>query len=330
MKKTTQYLVLLLFITTLLSSYKSKAQDSLNASNSEFELLVQYLEASNNFINSELAPAIVLASEIKDNLKNNKYLVLDIRSESWFDYGHIKNAKNIKAEELLNYFENDIKPEEFDKITIVCYSGQSAAYYAGLLRLAGYNNVFNLKWGMSSWAEEFATNIWLKNSKSTYIDKLETTPNEMPEVDNLPILNTGKTTAEEILKERVKEVFAKPYKEFIVKVDSAFTSPNSFYIVNYVNEENHNFGHIKGAVRYQPNTSLSSASNLYSLPTNKNILVNCETGFSAAYAVAYLNILGYKASNLAYGSNSFMNSVLLEKDWNGFSDKEVNNYPISE
>ncbi|WP_299528429.1 rhodanese-like domain-containing protein [uncultured Lutibacter sp.] len=330
MKKRTNYFVLLLFITTLLVSYNSNAQDTEQTTNSEFELLVEYLEANGNFINSELAPAVVLASEIKDNLKNSKYLVLDIRSEGWFDYGHIKNATNIKAEELLNYFENEIDPKSFDKITIVCYSGQSAAYYAGLLRLAGYNNVFNLKWGMSSWDEEFATNIWLKNSKDTYIDKLETTSNEMSEVDNLPILNTGKTTGEEILKERIKEVFAKPYKEFIVKVDSAFTSPNDFYIVNYVSEENHNFGHIPGAVRYQPSTSLSSTSNLYTLPTDKNILVNCETGFSGAFTVAYLNILGYKASNLAYGSNSFMNSVLIEKGWNGFSDQEVNSYPISE
>jgi len=103
-----------------------------------------------------------------------------------------------------------------------------------------------------------------------------------------------------------------------------------FYIVNYVNEEKHNFGHIKGAVRYQPSSSLSTSSNLYTLPTNKNIVVNCETGFSAAYTVAYLNILGYNASNLAYGSNSYMNSILVENGWNGFNAKEINNYPIVE
>jgi len=329
MKKTTLSLVVLLTISTLFSSFKCNSQDSLNGTTSEFELLVQHLETNGNFINSELAPALILAPEIKENLKNKKYLVLDIRSESWFEYGHIKNAKNVKGPELLNYFKNEIDPTTFEKITIVCYSGQSAAYYSSLLRLYGYNNVFNLKWGMSSWAEEFA-NAWIKNSKNTYANKLETIANPMPEKGALPMLNTGKSTGEEILKERITKAFEKPYKEFIVKVDTLFKNPDNFYIVNYVNEEKYNFGHVKGAVRYQPNTSLSSTENLYTLPTNKKVLVSCMTGQSAAYTVAYLNILGYNVGNLAYGANSFMNTTLLDKGWNGFSKSEINNYPIVE
>ncbi len=56
----------------------------------------------------------------------------------------------------------------------------------------------------------------------------------------------------------------------------------------------------------------------------------CSTGLSAAYVVAYLNLIGYDAGNLAYGANSFMNKTLKEKDWNGFSKKEVNMYPVIE
>lgn len=330
MKNLTKHLVLLLFITTLFSSYNIQAQDSTNTTNSEFELLVQHLESNGNFINSDLAPALIMADEIKENLKNEKYLVLDIRSESWFEYGHIKNAKNMKAEELLNYFQNEINPQDFDKITIVCYSGQSAAYFSGLLRLYGHNNVYNLKWGMSSWDEEFATNVWIKNSKSELADQLETTVNPMPEKGDAPILNTGKTTGEEILKERIKEAFTKPYKEYITKAVDFFESPDNFYVVNYINEEMYNYGHLKGAVRYQPSTSLSSTADLYTLPTNKKVLVNCATGQNAAYVVAYLNILGYDVANLAYGSNALMNSTLVEKGWNGFSTEEIKSYPISE
>jgi len=329
MKKITLSLVVLLTISTLSSSFKCNAQDSLNTTTSEFALLVQHLESNGDFINSELAPAITLASEVKENLKNKKHLVLDIRSESWFDYGHIKNSKNVKGPELLNYFKNEIDPATFEKITIVCYSGQSAAYYSSLLRLYGYNNVFNLKWGMSSWDEEFA-NSWIKNSKNTYADKLETTPNAMPELGKTPVLNTGKKEGAEILKERITKAFAKPYKEFIVKVDSLVKNPDNFYLVNYVNEEKYNFGHLKGAVRYQPSASLSSTESLYTLPTNKTVLVSCSTGLSAAYTVAYLHILGYDVSNLAYGANSYMNTTLIEKGWNGFTETEIKNYPISE
>ncbi|MBG7631458.1 MAG: rhodanese-like domain-containing protein, partial [Bacteroidetes bacterium] len=140
MKKVTSYLVLFLVVTTLFSSFKNIETQSDNPP-SEFELLVQYLESNGNFINT-IAPAIITADEIKENLKNEKYLVLDIRSADWFDYGHIKKSKNVKGPELLNYFETEIDPTTYDKITIICYSGQSASYYTSLLRLYGFDNVY--------------------------------------------------------------------------------------------------------------------------------------------------------------------------------------------
>ncbi|PKP29287.1 MAG: hypothetical protein CVU01_00710 [Bacteroidetes bacterium HGW-Bacteroidetes-18] len=329
MKKISTYFVMFFMATILLSGFKSTAQDNLDTPKSEFELLAQYLEENGNFINTE-APTLVLAEEIKDNLTNKKYLVIDTRTESWFAYGHIKNSVNVAPAELLNYFEKKITPANFDKITIVCYSGQAAAYYASLLRLAGHNNAYSLKWGMSSWANEFAEKMWVKNSTNLYSAKLQTTPNEMPSIGQLPLLNTGKTDPKEILKERLKGAFAKPYSEFIVKTDSVFKNPSAFYIVNYVNEEKYNFGHIEGAVRYEPKASLSSTTSLFTIPSDKKVLVNCATGQSAAYVVAYLHLLGYDVSNLAYGSNSFMNSILVEKGWDGFSAKEIKNFPIVE
>ena len=328
MKKLTHYLVVLFVATLMLNGVKGTSQELDNTA-SEFEMLVQHFEANGNFINSDMAPAVILPSEINDNLKNKKYLVLDIRSESWFAYGHIKGAKNVKGPELLNYFKNDIDPATFDKITIVCYSGQSAAYYATLLRLYGFNNVYFLKWGMSSWNEEFSTNYWVKNSTDNFVDKLETTENTIPEKGNMPTLNTGKSAVEDILKARVEQVFAQPYGDYAVKAENVVDTTGDYFIVNYVNEEIHNAGHLAGAVRYEPR-SLSMAENLLTLPTDKKILIGCTTGFSAASAMAYLNVLGYDAYNLAYGSNSLMNSTLVEKGWNGFSKNEVNNYQVVE
>ncbi|HKJ06560.1 MAG TPA: rhodanese-like domain-containing protein [Flavobacteriaceae bacterium] len=327
MKKITSYFMLLFVAVTVLSSFTNKTQTNDNPT--EFELLVQYLEENGNFINTA-APALVLADEIKDNVKNDKYLVLDIRSEGWFDYGHIKNAKNAKGPELLNYFKNEINPADYEKITIVCYSGQSAAYYASLLRLYGFDNVYSLKWGMSSWAEELAQNVWVKNSKNQFDEQLETTANEMPAACAPPTIKTGKETAEEILKTRIEEAFAKPYKEFITKAEAVFENPADFYVVNYVDEACYNFAHVPGAVKYTPKESLASTAHLLTLPTNKKIVVNSETGQEAAYAVAYLHILGYDVANLAYGANSFMNQALIDKGWDGFSSEEIKNYTLTE
>ena len=89
MKKYSIFLaVIFIFSTVLFSSFTSMDNSRSNPPN-EFETLVNYLETNNNFINGELP--IIMAEEVKKNLKNTKYHIIDIRSEGWFDYGHIKN-----------------------------------------------------------------------------------------------------------------------------------------------------------------------------------------------------------------------------------------------
>ena len=331
MKKITSFLLVGIFGFLLFSSFNTtdkriRNNDPIN----EYEVLVKYLEANGNFINNPSTPSLIYASELKENIKNTKYLILDIRSKSWFEYGHIKNAKNVEGPKLLDYFEKNITPSNYDKITIICYSGQSAAHYAGLLRIAGYNNVYSLNWGMSSWGSEFSNDFWTKNSSNTYANKLETISSSIPQSNEFPTIKTGKTEAKDILKERLKIAFAKPYKEHIVKADAVFENPSDYYIVDYVNENVYNFGHIKGSYWFQPNKSLSSTTNLYNLPASKKILINSLSGQSGAYTVAYLEILGYDVYNLGYGLNSYMNKILVEKNWDGFSPKQINEFPVVE
>jgi len=295
---------------------------------SEFELLANYLEAHGNFINSELAPALISASDLKENLHNNKNLVIDIRTPTWYARGHVEGAKNVQPVELLNYFENKIDPSNFDKITMVCYSGQSASYYTSLLRLYGFDNVYSLKWGMGSWADELASLTWEKNAKDELNQTLEETANTKPANGVYPFLTTNKKEASEILKTRIKEAFAKSYREFIVSSPAIFENLEDYFIVNYVDEDVYNAGHLKGAIHYQPNKDLALGTNLSTLPNHKKILVNSDTGFPSAYVVAYLHILGYEVYNLAYGNNSYMNSKLVEKGWNGWTKEEIKNFRI--
>ena len=128
MKKTKLFLIAF-FITTLTTvfyGYSNVVNLSIVNPPDEFETLLKYLESNPSFIFDEAFP-VIDAEEVKNNLKNPKYHVIDIRTDSWFEYGHIKGAKNLKAENLLSYFESDIVPANFDKIVIVCYSGQSAS-----------------------------------------------------------------------------------------------------------------------------------------------------------------------------------------------------------
>ncbi len=323
-------IALLISTTAIASSFTNKDIDSLPLNQTdEFEILLNYFETNNNFINTD-TQLIIPANEVKKNMGNDKYHVVDIRTDTWYEYGHLKNANNVKAADLLTYFENKITPSNYDKIVLICYSGQSAAYYTSLLRLAGYGNVYSMKWGMSSWRLDFAENSWLKNVKNDFADKLETNETVKPEKGTHPTLNTGKTEAKEILRTRLEKAFATPYKEYIIKSTDVFANPATYYVSNYWDHDKYLNGHIPGAVQYQPNASLSSTTDLYTLPADKKIAVYCATGQNAAYAVAYLNVLGYDVGNIGYGANSFMNKTLKEKDWNAFTKKQINMYPVIE
>jgi len=318
---------LLIFSAVFLSGFgTNQLNDTTQNPPDEFTVLYNYLETSDNFLKGEELP-IIMADKVRKNLKDPKLHIIDIRSDSWFEYGHIKNAANVNSADLLTYFENKINPAEFDHIVLVCYSGQSAAYYSGLLRIAGYSNVYSMKWGMSSWREDFADNSWNKNIGNEYAIKLETTKNVKPEIGSHPILNTGKNKAKDILRVRLEKLFATPYKEYIIKSEDLFENPDNYFVVNYSDKEKCE-GHVPGAMHYHPNASLTS--DLLTLPTNEKIVVYEETGQKAAYIVAYLNVLGYDTGNLGYGANSFMNSVLKEKGWDAFTKKEINMFPVVE
>ena len=331
MKKATYFLAAFLIASAvLLSGFSTRSTDNGPVAKNldEFELLVTYLEQNGNFINTK-APTLILANEVRKNLKNQKYHIIDIRSESWFDYGHIRNAHNVQPANLLNYFENKIDPKSYDKIVLICYSGQSAAYYTSLLRLAGYDNVYSMKWGMSSWRADFAENSWLKNVSNNLSGKLETKPNTKLPSGGHPEINTGKTTGKDILHARLEELFKTPYKESIVKCMDIYNKPSDCYIITCCPEELYEYGHLPGTVKYDLH-SFSSDKDLYTLPADRKVVVYDETGQGGAYLTAYLNLLGYKTGNIAYGANAFMNKDLKAKGWDAFSKKQVNMYPVIE
>ena len=111
-----------------------------------------------------------------------------------------------------------------------------------------------------------------------YASKLETTPNEKAAKGAGPLLTTGKSEGESILRARLEEAFATPYKESIVKSSAVFENPDDYYIIDYNGAEKYAKGHIPKAVQYDPNSSLSSATDLLSIPTDKRILVYGPTG----------------------------------------------------
>lgn len=293
------------------------------------EVLVNYLEANGDFINTA-APAIVNAEAVRTEITGGGSIyVIDIRDTATFNKGHIPGAHNVPVfADILTHVKS-INAAQYGKIVIACFSGQSAAYAASLLRLAGYNNVYSMKWGMASWHSDFSA-TWsgkISNAKAT---EFETKDNPKLTPGTLPTLNTPYSSGSEILMNRVDSLFKKGYGEASITNTTLYTDLSKYYIINYWPAAQYTDpGHIAGSIQYTPKADLKSAAFLKTLPTNKTIVVYCYTGQTSSYIAAYLRLLGYDAKSLSFGANALIYDLMVGKaGFTAWADSEVKNYDL--
>lgn len=127
------------------SAASAEVKSASVAVNDESQKLLKYLEQSGDYVNGRNFPSLIKASAVNAEL-NGKIKIIDLRSSDAFAKGHIKGAVNVEFSKIPDYFSNVIKPFEYDKIVLVCYSGQISSYATSLLRLMGYGNVYALRW----------------------------------------------------------------------------------------------------------------------------------------------------------------------------------------
>jgi rhodanese-related sulfurtransferase len=324
-------IVFICFTSVFLASCGSKQTDPVSSALSPevaFDSLITYIEKTGDFINSDKVPALISAPDLFQQLDSN-ILLLDIRDEVDFKAAHIAGARNIPFNQLLNYFEQKIDPNSFNKIVLICYSGQVTSYASGILRLLGYNNVFSLRLGMSSWHPATAKAFWHARISDKYENFLENSPNPKNLAGEYPRIVTNEVFGFAILRERAHKLFEEGFDPAKVTPDELFEPNNSYYIVNYWPDDSYNKGHIPGAVQYKPKESLKRSMQLSTLPIEGPIVFYCYTGQHSAFVSAYLRLLGYDAKGLIYGANSFMHGFMKREGIRSvFTSNDVNDFPV--
>ncbi len=85
-------------------------------------------------------------------MEDENNILLDIRSQEEFDKIHIRGAKLI---EFGQYdFEDILLKMDKDKTYLLyCRSGRRTAYTMDLMKIYGFNTVYNLKEGLIKWQD---------------------------------------------------------------------------------------------------------------------------------------------------------------------------------
>lgn len=299
--------------------------------------ILRYIESTGDFANTDLAPALVYAQEILTNTL--QYFILDVRESQQYISGHIDGSINILPMQLFETVDSLFTLNPTKKIAIVSQNGQASSYYTCLLRIAGYNNVYTLNYGMASWNIDFA-NEWfsaLGNNDQSY------TNIEYPKYSytHLPVLEfpaeivstKGKTIY------RVKEIIKKGFAKGINYSENISSGiANTHFLVCYGPVRLYNEfkvggkGHPENAVWFKDATlfEFRSVYSLQTLPNDQPILIYSGDGQLSASMVAYLTVLGYNVKTLLFGANQlFYLRLDSEPELNQyiFSIHDIMNYP---
>ncbi len=168
---------------------------------------------------------------------------------------------------------------------------------------------------MCAWHQDFASrwNVNVSNQFSTQFVN-ESTAKGSP--GDLPELNTGYNTPEEILDARIQEVLAEGFSAAKISSSTLFGALENYAIVNYWSEADYTgYGHVPGAMQYTPRESMSLDSDLKTLPLDREVVVYGWTGQASAAVVAYLRVIGYNAKSLLWGANGMIYDELESNKW---------------
>ncbi|MFC2119919.1 rhodanese-like domain-containing protein, partial [Bacteroidota bacterium] len=294
--------------------------------NKTAEMLI-YFEGQGDFPNSAFAPALIEAQEVFYNINN--YLIIDLRPNGEYVAGHIENSINVISDSLYQYV-SEIQGSNYGKIVLVSKNGQSSAYFTCLLRLAGYNNIYTLNYGMASWNNDFAEDwfdaigndpeILIYNNDSYPMNDFTSLPRQLPGKEN--------QTLKDYIHDKINNIVADGFADGLVfrrrlviypsDYPICFGSTARLYFARRVGEFAER-GHAEGVKFYRadPAYDFRSINNLQTLPTDRTIFIYGATGQLSACIVAYLRVLGYDAVTLLFGANQLIYGRMID-------DPEIN------
>lgn len=100
----------------------------------------------------------ISASQLQKMINSNSnMLILDVRNSGEYRNGHIPNAKNIPVDTLLSNLST-LSSYKNSEIVVYCASGGRSTKACNILSKNGFNKVYNLSGGVSSYNGKLTRN----------------------------------------------------------------------------------------------------------------------------------------------------------------------------
>jgi rhodanese-related sulfurtransferase len=240
---------------------------------------------------------------VDDPTEAAKYTIVSVRSAADYAKGHVPGAINIPyktiADDASLALIDPAKP-----VITYCYTGHTGQLSDVILSMLGYTS-YNMKYGMMGWTSDpdvLATTPFDCNPPDY---DTETTLNDLPADNELPVLKTGKRKAVDIAQVQAQAYLAsgKAPTKSVTDVKQIVDDPveaAKYTIVSVRSAADYAKGHVPGAINI-PWKEIAKEENLKKLPKDKPIITYCYTGHTGQLACTVLNLLGYEAYNMKYG-----------------------------
>lgn len=320
------FVFLMAFAVVSVSCNRNNDDDDDTTVDNKFETLKTYMVSNSmdlpDVLNSWITTAENVYTAMTDADATNDYYIIDIRSAADFATGHIEWATNSTLADILTTAQGaNGKP-----IIVACYTGQTASHAVVALRLSGYPDAKVMKWGMSGWTDAAGYDRWTGNTGNIGDGHAnwEGAPGNLTanyEFGN-PVVTSTQSDAADILAERVELMLTNGFKG--VDGSDVLNNYADYFINNYWDQTDvEHYGHIKGAYRVKP---LTLANDEYkNIDPSNTVVTYCWTGQTSSMVTAYLNVMGYDAKSLKFGTNGMIYDNLQSHTWSASAAKQ---YPV--
>lgn len=94
---------------------------------------------------------VISPKEAERVITDHDPVILDVRTKTEFDSGHIEGAINVPIDNISENLIASVVPEKSDTVIVYCKSGIRSSIASGEMEKMGYTGILDMAGGIDAW-----------------------------------------------------------------------------------------------------------------------------------------------------------------------------------